>query len=372
MGLGTKLLVVQKILTQGSLSNTGVSTDLAIDGQGFFVVQGSHQGSIGTYFTRAGQFTLDKTGFLTNQEGLRVQGYTAAADGTITSSTPGDLAVGNASSAPLATTGVTVKANLQADAVIPALPFDPLNAGTTSNFSTSISVYDSLGAPHQLDVFFAKTAAGAWDYHVLTDGAGLTAGVAGTPTQVANGTLTFDTTGALTAQTTVSAFNPINAVNPQALTFDFGTPTAGGGTGLDGITQFSAPSAASFLNQDGHGSGQLSRISVDSKGEVVGAFTNGQSRILGQVVLANFKAPDQLNRVGGNLFSEMPSSGPPTIGAARTADRGSIVSGALEQSNVDLSTEFVRMIAAQRQFQANAKTLTTADSLLQELMNIKR
>jgi flagellar hook protein FlgE len=372
IGLGTNMEVVQKILTEGSLSTTGNATDLAIQGQGFFQVKGSASGVDGTYYTRDGQFTLDNSGYLVNQAGLRVQGYTANAVGVITPTAVGDLQVGEASSAPLATTTLTVNANLQSDAVVPALPFDPLNASATSNFSTSTTVYDSLGASHQVDIYFSKTAAGAWNYNALTDGGGLTAGVAGTPTQIANGTMTFNTQGAMTAQTTVSAFNPLGSVDPQALTFNFGTSIAAGGTGLNGITQFAAPSATSFLNQDGYASGQLTGVSVDSTGDVTGAFTNGQSRVLGQVAVANFKASDQLSRIGGNLFASTPGAGPATVGQPGTADRGAIVAGSLEQSNVDLSDEFVRMIAAQRDFQANAKTLTTSDQLLQTLMSVKQ
>ena len=359
IGLGANMEVVQKILTEGSLSTTGNATDLAIQGQGFFVVKGNAAGVNGTYYTRDGQFTVDKSGYLVNQAGLRVEGYTANATGAITPTSAGDLKVGQASSSPLATTTLTVDANLAADATTPVAAWDPLNAAATSNFSTSTTVYDSLGASHQVDIYFRKTAAGAWDYHALTDGGGLTAGTAGTPTEIGNGTLTYNSQGALTAQTTVSTFNPIGSVNPQALAFNFGTSTAAGGTGLDGITQFTAPSATSFLNQDGYASGQLTAISVDAKGEVTGGFTNGQSRVLGQVAVADFQASDQLQRMGGNLFAAVPGSGVATVGQPGTANRGSIVAGALEQSNVDLSKEFVTMIAAQRSFQANAKTLTT-------------
>ena len=136
--------------------------------------------------------------------------------------------------------------------------------------------------------------------------------------------------------------------------------------------QPAAPSATSFLNQNGYASGQLTGISFDATGDVTGTFTNGQSRVLGQVAIANFKASDQLQRIGGNLFAATPGAGPATVGQPGTANRGSIVAGALEQSNVDLSQEFVRMIAAQRNFQANAKTLTTSDQLLQTLMSVKQ
>jgi len=184
--------------------------------------------------------------------------------------------------------------------------------------------------------------------------------------------VTFDGQGRLTAAPAATGtFNPIGATNPQTLAFNVGTPLPGG-TGVDGLTSFAAPSAASFISQDGFSSGELSRISIDAKGQVVGGFTNGDTRVLGQVAMATFGAPDQLMRVGGSLFQAMPASGPANVGAPSTADRGSIVAGALEQSNVDLASEFIRMIAAQRGFQANSKTLTTADSLLNELVQLKR
>jgi flagellar hook protein FlgE len=141
---------------------------------------------------------------------------------------------------------------------------------------------------------------------------------------------------------------------------------------VDGLTSFASPSAASFLSQDGFAQGELSRVSIDAKGQIVGGFTNGDTRVLGQVAMATFGAADQMMRVGGTLFSATPSSGPANVGAPSSADRGSIVAGALEQSNVDLASEFIRMIAAQRGFQANSKTLTTADSLLNELVQLKR
>jgi flagellar hook protein FlgE len=370
-GLGSKLQMVQRILTQGALTNTGLNTDLAIEGSGFFVVKGSHNGAVGQYYTRAGQFTVDNDGYMVNLEGMRVQGYQADATGSIVPSGVGDIQVGNASASPRASANVTIRANLQADATSPAA-WDVTQAATTSNFSTGTTVYDSLGSSHQIDMYFRKNGAGDWEWHGVTDGGGLTGGVAGTPTEVASGTLTYDSQGRLTAATTaVNNFTPLGANSPQPLNFNFGTPSPGG-TGLDGVTQFAAPSATSFLSQDGYAPGDLSRISIDPKGQVVGSFTNGQTRILAQETVANFEAPDQLNRVGGNLYSAMPQAGTPVIGAPSTADRGAIVAGALEQSNVDMAGEFIRMIAAQRDFQANAKTLNTADQLLAELMTIKR
>lgn len=372
MGLGVSLESIQKILTQGAISNTGVATDLAIDGNGFFVVSGAHNGMDGQFYTRAGQFTIDNSGTMVNLEGLHVQGYTANAAGVL-GTTPGDLVLGNASWPASPTTAISAIGNLDSGAAVPTVAFDPLNAAATSNTSTSVTAYDSLGTAHQVDIFFAKTAAGAWDWHALTDGGGLTGGTAGTPTEIASGTLTFDTTGKLTAQTTTaSTFNPINATNPQALTFSFGDPTSGGGTGLLGVSQFAGSSGFTKTNQDGFASGSLTHIAIDKNGNINGTFTNGQTRLLGEVATALVKAPDQMDAIGGNLFSTTPNSGAATLGAAGSLGRGSIVAGGLEQSNVDLANEFVKMIAAQRAYQANGKTVVTADSLLQELMQIKR
>jgi flagellar hook protein FlgE len=370
IGLGANLESVQKILTQGALTTTGLATDLALQGNGFFAVRGNANGQDGTFYTRAGQFTIDSNGYLVTLAGLKVQGFPADPTGAV-SGVPGDLLVGNASALPRATTSITVKANLQADATIPAA-WDPTNPGGTSNFSTTVSVYDSLGTAHATQMFFRKTASGAWEWHAMADGGGLTGGTAGQLTEIANGTLAFDAQGRLQTVTQASNFNPLGATNPQALTFNFGDATGAGGTGLAGVTQFAAPSTTTFIGQDGYGSGQLSSIRIDSQGLVSGIFSNGQQRVLGQVAVAAFSAPDQLDRLGGNLFAQTPSSGQPALGAAGQGGRGSIASGSLEQSNVDLADQFVRLIAAQRAFEANSKTVSTADQLLSELIAMKR
>jgi flagellar hook protein FlgE len=376
VGLGGELMSIQKILTQGALNNTGVATDLALDGNGFFAVKGSHNGRQGQFYTRAGQFTLDKAGFFVNQEGLRVQGYTADPTGVLAPS-PGDLKLGDSSAAPLMTSTITAKANIDSASPILVAPWDPLNPGTTSNFSTSVTVYDSLGTQHQVDIYFRKTAdtatGAAWEYHAMTDGAGVTAGTAGVPFEIQTGTFDFDLTGKLNSVTPgAGTFNPINATQAQPLTINLGDPIAAAGTGLLGVTSFAAPSASTQVSQNGYGSGVLSSISVDKEGKVQGAFSNGQSRVVGQLAIASVPAADQLERAGGNLFAETTLSGNVTLGKAGAGGRGGVVAGALENSNVDLSNEFIRMIAAQRNYQASAKTVQTADQLLAELMNLKR
>jgi len=372
IGMGSRLQAVQQIVTQGALSSTGVATDLALQGPGYFIVNGVHDGQTGSFYTRAGQFTVDTDGYLVNLDGLNVQGYTADATGVV-GGPLGDLLVEPATSAPLATANVNIRGNLQSDATLVG-PFDPLAPSTTSNLASTVSVYDSLGAEHSVQVFFTRTGAGTWDWNAMADGGGLTGGTAGTLTSVGSGTLTYDSQGQLTTMTQASTFNPLGAVNPQPLTFDFGDPTGGtpAGTGLAGITQFAGSSATAFTGQDGYASGSLGSIQVDTAGRITGVFSNGQTRVLAQVAVAGFTADDQLLRVGGNLFQATPASGQPAIGVAGTGGRGSLVSGALEQSNVDLAGQFIRMIAAQRAFEANSKTISTADQLLQELIALKR
>ncbi len=370
MGLGTRLQTIQRIITQGALTSTGLATDLALHGPGTFVVRGQHAGQEGTFYTRAGQFTLNSDGFLVTLEGLRVQGFSASPTGAV-GGTLGDLRMGDAAALARATGEVTFKGNLQADAtVMPA--WSAADPSGTSNFSSTATVYDSLGKAHTVDVYFRRTGTGTWEWHALTDGAGVQGGAAGTPQEVASGALTFDAEGRLTTHTQSSSFNPVGAVQPQPLSFNFGDPTDAGGTGLGGLSGFAGTSALSFSSQNGYASGSLANIRFEADGTVIGVFTNGQSRALGQVAVADFAAPDKLERIGGNLLARTPGAGDPNVGAAGSGGRAGIVAGALEQSNVDLATEFVRMIAAQRGFQANSKTITTADQLLAELMTLKR
>jgi flagellar hook protein FlgE len=371
IGLGTRLQAIQQIITQGALTNTGLATDLALEGPGHFLLRGNHNGITGEFYTRAGQFTVDKDGYLVNLDSLRVQGYPADTRGVIQGGL-GDLLVGTATASANPSTSISIKANLNADAVVPALPFDVNDPVGTSNFSSSVTLYDSLGKAHTTDVYWVKTAAGAWDFHALTDGAGITGGTAGIPEDIASGSVTFDVEGRLVSVAQASNFNPVGATSPQPLVFDFGDDTASGGTGLAGVTQFAGPSATTFTSQDGNAYGALSAVQINNRGEVVGSFTNGSLRVLGQVAVADFKATDKLQRLGGNLLLQTLDSGQPSVGAPASGGRASITAGALEQSNVDLANEFVRMIAAQRNFQANSKTITTADSLLAELMQLKR
>jgi flagellar hook protein FlgE len=221
-------------------------------------------------------------------------------------------------------------------------------------------------------IHYTSLGNGQWEWNAVTDGANQVGGTPGTPVVIANGTLTFNSDGQLDAVGAgLNDFQPVGATAPQPLTFDFGSALNTGGDG-SGVTQFANTSATSFIGQDGFGAGDLAAISIGTDGVITGSFTNGQTRALGQVGLADFPAPDQLERIGDNLFAQSNLSGEPNIGAPTTGGRGKLFGGALEQSNVDVATELVRMIVVQRNFQANSKTVSTADQMLAELIQIKR
>ncbi|RMH42235.1 MAG: flagellar hook protein FlgE [Deltaproteobacteria bacterium] len=372
LGAGVRMGGTDTQFGQGGLLQTGSALDMAIRGRGFFVVSGNHDGQTGTFYTRDGRFSLDDSGYLVTPEGLRVQGY--AIDGTGAVSTQlGDLALGAGQSAPQATSSLTMHVNLDANATPPA-PFDPLNPDTTSNFSTSATVYDSLGAAHRVDVYFRATGSGAWEWHAMVDGGEITGGTAGTPSEIASGTLTFTPNGELdTEVTTSSSANFINATPGQTITFDFGDSiTTDGGTGLAGTTQFAGPSSVTRIDQDGYGAGELVDVTVSEDGTIVGAFSNGQRREIARLALATFTSEQGLVRAGNQLYAETRDSGQALIGAAGSGGRGAISSGSLEGSNVDVGEQLVTLISYQRAFQANARTVTTADEMLAEVANLKR
>jgi flagellar hook protein FlgE len=383
-GSGVRMTDVQVLHKQGTLSNTGLATDLALSGDGFFVVSGTVSGVTDNFYTRAGQFQLDANGFLVNPSGLQVQGYSANTDGTFDAKLTA-VQVPTSSIPPKITENIEVNANLDSNAVVKLdstgapLAFDPLDPSGTSNFSTTITVYDSLGNSHSLDVYFRTqsdtsvtppTGANNWEYHVMSDDA------VGGPLEVGAGTLVFNTDGSLQAnnQTTPVSVDYLGAAPGQLINLDFGTATGGTppGTGLDGVTQFGSPSNVSSQSQDGYASGDFAGVSVDGQGIVRGLYTNGEKLAISQLGIAKFTSNDGLGRAGNNLFTQTRDSGEAAMGTAGSGGRAAVSSGALEASNVDLAEEFVGLIQHQRAFSANSKTITTADDMLQELLQIKR
>ena len=363
-GAGVAIGAIKQEYTQGSLNTTGIATDVALSGDGFFVVNGSVDGVTGNFYTRAGQFNLDKDGFLVNPNGLKVQGYASNGDGTY-SATLSSIQAPTSSIQPRSTVNAAVTANLDANATVPVNDWGDAAStfASQANFSTTMTVYDSLGNSHAMDLYFRNTGAGTWDWHAVVDG---------TDTG-STGSLTFGTNGALldvTGQTVT--IDPANA-DPMTVNLNFGTPSAANAAPVPGaMTGFASASSVSSQSQDGYASGDFSGISIDGQGVVQGLYTNGQKIAIADMGVAKFRSNDGLGRAGQSLWIDTRESGPAAMGTAASGGRGSVSAGSVESSNVDLASEFVSMIQHQRSFSANSKTITTADEMLQELINIKR
>ena len=371
IGSGVRMERAQQIFAQGTLLNTSQPTDMALSGDGFFVVKGSVSGTTGDFYTRAGQTTLRQDGTLVNPQGLEFQGYAANPDGTFQAGLSG-IKVPTAALAPKTTSKMSMTANLDSNATTPTAAWDPQNPGPTSNFSTSMKVYDSLGNGHSADVYFRKTGAGTWDYHTVVDGADVAGGTPGQKVDIGSGSLTFNTAGGLQTTTGSVTANFAGAAPNQAIALDFGSPIAAGGTGMGGTTQFGSTSNVSAQSQDGYASGDLSGIKIDSDGTVKGIYTNGEQLAVSKLAVAKFRSNDGLGRAGQNCWIATRESGEAALGSASSGGRAAVVSGSLEQSNVDISAQFVELISHQRSFQANSKTISTANDMLQEVINLKR
>jgi len=374
VGRGVMLSSVTPLFTQGSFENTSNVLDLAIDGEGLFIVSDQS----GTFYTRAGEFIIDRDGYIVNPDGYRLQGYLFSSSGTATSGL-GDINLSSLNSRPKATTEVYISANLDSRESIPPA-FDVDDPDNTSNFSSSITVYDSLGNAHVINIYFRKASESAsgntWEWYAVVSASDSESG----STEVqAQGTLTFNTNGALSSESSITY--PLasggfdftgGATQGQQISFDFGESISEGGTGLEGTTQFGSNSTTIFQSQDGYASGFLQTITISQEGIITGVFTNGQTRSVAQIALAKFMAPTELTKMGGNLYAESYGSGQPIISTPGESGMGKVLSNTLELSNVDLAEEFVKMILSQRGFQANSRIITTTDELLTELVNIKR
>ena len=411
VGRGVQMARIEKLFTQGALQFTGVPTDMAIDGDGFFVVKEPDQQQSPPMYTRAGQFRFDKDGFLVSQSGDRVQGYNATADGNL-SGVLSDLQIENTNLAPRASTSVELSMNLDPNADVIPGGFDPTDEASrdaTSNFQTTVVLYDSLGNPHSVEVYATRTSAAdagvalgagpnagegedaVWTFHAVVPSSELEGGNPNDPNAVTEfdlGTLVFNQNGQLSRSILNDASIPWVGAGAGTVEFGFGDPLYQAAadpvtgdliripenSGRSGSTLWGEvrESSLSSVSQDGYGTGVLQNITVDGNGFILGAYNNGQSQILGQVALARFNDPTGLTSNGGNNFLESNDSGAPVIGSPRTGSRGGVVSGSLEASNVELSEEFIQLISYQRAFQANSRTIQTADGLMQEVFQILR
>ncbi len=385
-GLGMQVASIDKIFSEGSIQTTGKNTDLAIQGEGFFILgQGEKK-----FYTRAGTFDIDKNGTLVNPaNGLKVLGWQAVPDANgipriDSSNDVGEITIPVYGKQPAkATAEVRFKSNL--NSTLPIINPNMTEAErTAATWKTSIDVYDSDGKAHKLEISFNKIADNQWQATALLDGqANVTldlGGGANAPAGATNqATLNFDQMGSLLSVTD-AAGNTKNTgqlvsvlranlpgVNPVNINLDWGTVGE-----YNGVTQFASQSSTKAYSQDGYPMGYLEAFEIDDRGVVTGSYSNGQKQTLAQVALAVFTNPGGLKTEGDNLFTVTNNSGIANEGEPDTAGRGKIRAGALEMSNVDLADQFTDMIVTQRGFQANSRTITTSDQMLQELLTLKR
>lgn len=369
IGRGVKLQAVNPIMAQGNIDATEKATDLAVSGDGFFVLHSSD----GESFTRDGSFHFDKEGFLVTNDNQRVQGYQSDERGKIISEI-GDIAFPKAIIPARATKELNLVINLDSRADV-GKPFDIKDPHESSQFSTGVEVYDSQGTKHLVTLFFNKVADRQWDWHGLVAGKEIVGGKEGEWSDVLGGHIGFSVDGKL--DTEVISKNGLNfmggAQPAQMVKIDFGDAlTTDKGKALKGTSQYGKESDLLSWNQDGASAGNVNNLSFNDDGILSALYSNGETRDLAQVVLARFENSEGMFKVGNNRVKESKESGTPSIGRPGGAGRGKLYAKSLERSTVDLAMEFVNLIQNQRGFQANAKTITTTDELLQEVINLKR
>jgi flagellar hook protein FlgE len=374
VGLGVVTGSISPVFSQGAIENTREATNVAIQGNGFFVVRGTN----GLSYTRAGNFSLNSEGALVTPDGFKVQGYTEVDPTTgriVTTSQPTDIIVPpGVLREPVATSVFRTLTNLDVTAPV----------GET--FNTPVQIYDAVGASHVMTVTHTRTA-GGWDFEITVDGAE----VAQTPPIVdpfvlAAGSLAFDGTGQIVSVTPTAPATGGGSLPGTPITdLSFTTPNWTTGAQAStvswdivdanqvvSLTGFASPSATSSKSQNGAAAGMIDAISISADGSIVATFGAGQTVAVGQLALAQFNNPKGLVKMGSNRYGESQAAGIPNVGVAGTGGRGTLIGSALEQSNVDIAQEFTQMILAQRGYQANSKTITVSDELLVDTLNLKR
>ncbi len=353
VGRGVDTARVAQQFEQGSVSFTDNALDLAVSGQGFFQLNNGGE----RLYTRDGAFSLDKDGFIVNSKGYQLMAFGADPVGNINGALA-PLQLSQANNPPKASTAVTFGANFDANATAPTTPiFNPLDS-TSYNETTALNVFDSMGGSHLQQMYFVRDTGAAipntWQMHTFVDGTNVSGPDA----------IVFDNAGVLltpsNGQIVIPPFTPGTGVNAMNVT-----------TTLSGSTMFGAPFGVNKLTQDGYTTGSLAGVDIDQQGVILARFTNGQSAVQGQVSLANFPNPQGLRPAGGNNWQASFAAGVVLEGKPGTASLGLIQGGALEESNVDLSSELVALIIAQRNFQANTEVIKTADTVTQSVINIR-
>jgi len=358
VGIGVTVSSIAQQFTQGDISSTNNPMDVAIDGQGFFQI--STNGALS--YSRNGQLKVDAQGYVVTTQGGRLQGNVVDGTTGVMSQITTDIRTSMANLPPRATSEIAVGSNLDARALAPVDAFDPADPGTYNNVA-SMTVYSPQGQAHTLAVYYRKTADNAWAVHATFDGTQIdppAPAVAPGPIQA----LTFNGTGRLDPvppPMPIQVPFPTNEGGASEIEFDFTT-----------ISQFGSPFVVTSMNQNGYGVGELAGFRIDSEGNILARYTNGRSEVQARLVLTNFRNPQGLQPIGGNGWVETASSGPPNQPQSPgTGSLGNLQSGALEQSNVELTGELVSMITAQRVYQANAQTIRAQDQLLQTIVNLR-
>ncbi len=367
VGKGVALTRVNQEFAQGNISFTNNGMDMAINGSGFFIL--SEDGA--RSYTRAGNFQIDKDGFVTSASGKRLQGQQATPSGDLVGQIT-DISVDQTLLQPKNTDNVKLEANFDSRDQPPAVawggPFDAFASPATApdpnmfNDSTSVTIFDGQGNPHVLSTFFAKSSTpNEWTAYTLIDGVSIGSGT----------TLTFGTNGQfdpsiLPVQINITGWTPLDGSGNAN-----GAPVQDVLLDLTGTSQLGSEFAVSRVSQDGFTAGQLRGLEVDSQGVIFARYTNGQSRALARVMLATFGSTAGLKPTGDTAWVESSESGPPIVGASGTSGLGLIQSGALEDSNVQITEQLVRMIVAQRNFQANAQVIQTEDAVTQTVINLR-
>lgn len=349
-GNGVAVSEIAQQFTQGNIQTTGNTLDMAISGDGFFVV--SKNGALN--YTRDGEFQLNSSGEVVNSQGLALQAYPPLANGGFNTGGLANISLNTNLSQPQATSTASINANLSASATPPAdAPFSATDPNSYNN-TTSLTVYDSLGAAHTASLYFINTAPNAWAVQLTVDGTAVGAPQA----------LDYSQTGALTTpangKVTFPAYAPATGAQAMNMTFDFSN-----------TTQYGGNFSVSAVQQNGFTTGQLTGINVGQTGVVQAQFTNGRSINLGQLALANFENPQGLQQLGNATWAPTNASGAAVNGVAGNSGFGSIQSGSLEESNVDTTAALVDMITAQRDFQANSEMIKTEDQVTQSIINIR-
>lgn len=388
VGLGMTVASIDTLMHQGSVQTTGKNTDLALTGEGFFVMNLGER----TFYTRNGNFLIDRDGLLVNANGLKVQGWNAVTlqngDRIINTAAPlDDVTI------PLMekleareTTMVRVKSNLNLDT--PVLGPNPTQDELIRNtHSSSIDVVDRYGTKRRMVLNFQKLDVNQWRMTGTIDGienATVRLNVGGAKVDTNNELLmNFNTNGTIASIRESAGANPqetnqgqmiatVVYTLPDGETRTFNIDLGAAGQVRDSVTQFSSPTSTRAYYQDGYEMSYLEGFKIDDSGTVTGSYSNGERRILGQVAIAAFVNPMGLVKEGETLFTESNNSGMPNIGAAGEQGRGKVYAGALEMSNVDLSETFTDMIVTERGFQANSRVITTSDDMLREILSLKR